>query len=380
MAPCPYCDDGPCHICDGKRLVFAAPAVGIAPPSPPAAISIAPPSPAAPAADHDSVSWYLRRAGQHQRLTAHEEVELSERVQCLLAWGAREDSLHERLGRAPSDDEMADELGLAGGADEYARELRRMRAGRQQLVSANLLLVASIAKKHLYHGLSMQDLIQEGSIGLIKAAEKFDASRGHKFSTYATIWIRGEMGRAVAQTSRTIRVPEKVHQEMHAVRRERRDLGLRLERPPTDEELASHLGVDVQKVRGIEASRLTVSTVSLHAPMWAGRSPGEQAVGLEHVLADNSRARPEDTCDDELMGERLTRLMHSTLSDLERQVLGLKYGLPWRDGPAEEENAVHMPHTAPQIARELHLTHPRVRTILAGALKKLRQRSTWLHG
>ena len=181
-APCRYCEDGACAICNEKRFVVQEAAA-------PAATA----GRAAPMADFgedDSVGWYLRRVGHWPRLEPHEVNALALLVQRLLVWDTATATLAANLGHAPTDDEMAAELNLPGGASEYAAELPRLRAARERLVSANLLLVVSIAKRYQKRGLSLQDLIQEGSIGLIRAAEKFDPGRGLRFSTMATWWIR----------------------------------------------------------------------------------------------------------------------------------------------------------------------------------------------
>ena len=154
----------------------------------------------------DSISWYLRHLAK-QRLLSPEEVNaLSASVQKQLRWANARAELSERLGCAATDTQLAtEELGLQGGAPEYHRELRAMERDKQLLVASNLRLVFAIAKKYRNRGLPLQDLVQEGSLGLIRAAEKYDPSRGLRLSTMATWWIRQAITRAIADHSRTIR-------------------------------------------------------------------------------------------------------------------------------------------------------------------------------
>ena len=366
-APCPYCDDGPCHVCSGKRVISANPTA--------AAVS--------PNIADDSVLWYLQMVGKEQRLEPHEVDELARRVQRLLAWGRTAASLHEEADRAPSDDEVAAELALAGGGHQYARELRRMRADRERLVSANLLLVVSIAKKYQGRGLALQDLIQEGSLGLIRAAEKFDPERGFQLSTMATPWIRQAITRAIAQTSRTIRLPDQVHLDLGSVRSARRDLELRHERLPTDAELASHLNISIAKLRHIDRSGLIADTISSDSPIRRRRGSGGGAMEggtLARVLPDR-KAGPAEQCFTSMMAdsvhEELCRLMETCLTQRELQVLKLRYGLldAAEGGVPSREDAGAEGRTPQQIAEHLRLSPSRVRAVLRTALTKMRSRA-----
>merc|ERR1719498_2132444 len=166
-----------------------------------------------------------------------------------------------RLERTIPDEEFAKHIGLEGGAAQYRCELQRIQDAKQLLVAANLRLVVSIAKKYINQGMNLQDLIQEGSLGLIKAAEKFDPSRGFRLSTYATWWIRQAITRAIADGSRTIRMPVHMHDMVNQLRRHRRELEATLGRPPTDEEVAVKMGIKLEKLRQVDVNS-AVTTVS----------------------------------------------------------------------------------------------------------------------
>ena len=400
--PCRFCEDGPCRVCNNLRIISADSSQGVSVASPAVAASSR-----RVANGDDPVAWYLRNAARQRLLSPEEVAAVSGEVQRLLLWNRRAAALEKRLGRPPADAELADDLGLAGGAAEYTREVARMRLERERLVSANLLLVVAIAKKHLNQGLTMQDLIQEGSFGLIKAAEKFDASRGHRFSTYATWWIRQSMTRAIAEGSRTIRVPERVHQELHRLRRARRDLTLELDRPPTDAELAQQLGMRVEKLRALDASGVRVAVVSMDASVGPAQRPATAFGGNALVgsfLAD-PRSRPDELCDARLLQDALRRetsaLLDARLSAAESTVVRMRFGLaePAGLGAADADGA-HAHGTRPaaahadvdadcgapalmpaQIAEQLQLSPARVRGILQGAMIKLRRhgRSGGLH-
>jgi RNA polymerase primary sigma factor len=244
----------------------------------------------------------------------------------------------------------------------HAQEIdlaKRIEAGDkeavQQFVLANLRLVVSIAKRYVGRGLSLLDLIQEGNIGLMRAVQRYDWRRGHRFSTHATWWIRQAISRAVADKGRAIRLPVYVNTALNRVRRERQRLVQEMGREPSEQELADALGMDVDRLHELEAAPGT--PISLELPVGEDE---EQELG--DVLADEASTSPEEAATARTMKQEVQEVLEDVLTSRERLVLQLRFGLG--NG-----------HTYPleQVGRQLGITRERVRQIEAGALAKLRQ-------
>jgi RNA polymerase primary sigma factor len=259
----------------------------------------------------DSLQLFLRDVGKVDLLTAAQEVELAKRIEA---------------------------------GDHRAK---------QEMVEANLRLVVSIAKRYRHQGLPFLDLIQEGTIGLVRAAEKFDYRKGFKFSTYATWWIRQAVARALADKARTIRMPVHVVEKLNKIVRSERKLRAELGREPYSWEIAKDLDLSADEVDTIRRSAQT--PVSLEKPVG-----DEEESEFGHFLKDDSAPLPDEAADMTLRKEALLKIL-GALSPRERRVLELRYGL----------NGEH-PRTLDEVGRTFNVTRERIRQIENQSLKKLR--------
>ena len=239
---------------------------------------------------------------------------------------------------------------------ELRRALKESRDARNRVVEANLRLVVSVIKKYLNRGLGFLDLVQEGNLGLMKAVEKFEYKRGYKFSTYATWWIRQAATRAIADKSRTIRLPVHMVEEMAKVARGQKRLVQKLGREPTDRELAKECGLPIREIRAVR--KMAQRPISLHAKVG---DDGNACVG--DLIPDVSSVNPCEAADGRFMHERLVEVLE-TLGSREREVLDYRYGLSDGCGRTLEE-----------VGRFFNVTRERVRQIEAKALRKLRHPS-----
>ena len=264
---------------------------------------------------HDSIQMYLREIGQYPLLNAHEEKVLAKRIE---------------------------------DGDDEARNL---------LARANLRLVVSIAKKYVGRSpdLTLLDLIQEGNLGLFKAVDKFDFTKGFKFSTYATWWIRQAITRALADQSRTIRIPVHMVETMAKYKQVSRRLSQDLGRDPMPEEIATEMGVEVEKVYQIE--KISQDTISLELPV----GDDDDRSRLSDFIADDKITSPDQEVSHSILTDQIAEILE-TLSDKERKILEMRHGL--LDGTY---------HTLEEVGKEFGVTRERIRQIEAKALEKIRQ-------
>jgi RNA polymerase primary sigma factor len=263
---------------------------------------------------NDPVRMYLKEIGQIKLLSMEEELALADRI---------------------------------AEGDESAKN---------ELAEANLRLVVSIAKRYVGRGMLFLDLIQEGNIGLMKAVDKFDVTKGYKFSTYATWWIRQAITRAIADQARTIRVPVHMVETINKLARIQRQLTLELNREPTEEELASKMNIPVDKIK--EIYKISQEPVSLETPIGE-----EDDSHLGDFIKDERNVSPEEYATNEMLKDEITEVL-STLTEREEKVIRLRFGL--EDGKSR---------TLEEVGQMFGVTRERIRQIEAKALRKLRHPS-----
>jgi RNA polymerase primary sigma factor len=335
---------------------------------------------------NDPVRMYLKEIGKVPLLTAAQEVDLARRIEAgelateLQAQAELEDRVDPKRLRtlieeiAAIRDHQLEKFGKVEGIgrdrtgrtwkpktredlDDFLRRIERDgQLAKKKLIEANLRLVVSIAKRYVGRGMLFLDLIQEGNLGLIRAVEKFDHSKGFKFSTYATWWIRQAITRAIADQARTIRIPVHMVETINKLVRIQRQLLQDLGREPSPEEIGRQMGIPADKVR--EILKVSQEPVSLHTPI--GEEEDSQ---LGDFIEDSEAVVPVDAASFILLQEQLESVLH-TLSEREKKVIQLRFGLI--DGH---------PRTLEEVGREFGVTRERIRQIESKTLSKLRHPS-----
>ncbi len=290
----------------------------------------------------DPVRMYLKEIGKVNLLTFDEEVELAQTME---AGNAAQEQLAE----------LGDDLDESVRA-ELEKLVKKGESAKQRLAEANLRLVVSIAKRYVGRGMLFLDLIQEGNLGLIKAVEKFDHTKGYKFSTYATWWIRQAITRAIADQARTIRIPVHMVETINKVIRVSRQLLQELGHDPSPEEIAEEMSMPVDKVR--EILKIAQEPVSLETPIGE-----EEDSHLGDFIPDEDASEPSEAASFTLLKEQLVDVL-GTLTPREEKVLKLRFGI--EDGRTR---------TLEEVGKEFNVTRERIRQIEAKALRKLRHPS-----
>ncbi|MDO4796656.1 MAG: RNA polymerase sigma factor RpoD [Coriobacteriales bacterium] len=293
----------------------------------------------------DPVRMYLKEIGKVDLLTAAEEVDLAMKIEA---------------GTEAAERLEAQEAGEVELTRAEMRRLMRIEQvgleAKQALISANLRLVVSIAKRYVGRGMLFLDLIQEGNLGLIRAVEKFDYTKGFKFSTYATWWIRQAITRAIADQARTIRIPVHMVETINKLVRVQRQLLQDLGRDPTPEEIGEEMGMTADRVREIQ--KISQEPVSLETPI--GEEEDSQ---LGDFIEDSTAVAPPEAASDSMLREQLEQVLDG-LADRERKVIKFRFGL--EDGH---------PRTLEEVGREFGVTRERIRQIESKTLVKLRHPS-----
>jgi RNA polymerase primary sigma factor len=288
----------------------------------------------------DLVRIYLREIGKVPLLTAHDEVELAKAIEAgLFAQEMVAGGYQQAVGAGANVDELV--IVAAHGSQ-----------ARQRLIEANLRLVVSIAKRYIGRGMVFLDLIQEGNLGLIRAVEKFDYTKGYKFSTYATWWIRQAITRAIADQARTIRIPVHMVETINKMARIQRQLHQDLGREPSPGEVAHEMGLPVDRVAEIQ--RIAQEPVSLQAPI------GEEDSDLGDFIEDADAVVPMEAAAFIMLQDQLEQVL-DTLSPREQRIIQLRFGLI--DGH---------PRTLEEVGRDFGVTRERIRQIESKTLVKLR--------
>ena len=298
----------------------------------------------------DPVRMYLKEIGKVPLLNPDEEIVLAQAMSAGNEAKAKLDELEERRRNGETPDITPEEEA------QLRKVYKKGESSKQKLAEANLRLVVSIAKRYVGRGMLFLDLIQEGNLGLIKAVEKFDYTKGYKFSTYATWWIRQAITRAIADQARTIRIPVHMVETINKVIRVSRQLLQELGHDPSPNEIAAEMGMPVEKVR--EILKIAQEPVSLETPIGE-----EEDSHLGDFIPDEGASEPSEAASFTLLKEQLMDVL-STLTPREEKVLKLRFGI--EDGRTR---------TLEEVGKEFNVTRERIRQIEAKALRKLRHPS-----
>ena len=301
----------------------------------------------------DTVGAFFKEMARYPLLKPEEEVELAKRVQFLVMIDQLQKKLQQELNRKPTKLELAQALDFT--EKQLENRLYRGRVAKRKMIRSNLRLVVSIAKRYLNRGVPFLDLIQEGALGLNRAAEKFDPDKGYKFSTYAYWWIRQAITRTIANDARTIRLPIHIVEKLNKLKKAQRELKQKLRRNPKEEELAQELEVSPNHLRQL----LQLRRRSLSLNHRVGKGEDTELVDL---LEDNQNKLPEEQMGEAMMRQEIWQVLGDVLTEREKDVISLRYGLTTNE-----------PYTLEQVGLMFNLSRERVRQIQSKAMRKLRR-------
>lgn len=301
----------------------------------------------------DAVGAFFKEMARYPLLKPEEEVELARRVRFLVEIEEIQKQLQSELSRSPSQEELTVAVGLPSRQLEH--RLHQGRVAKGKMIRSNLRLVVSIAKRYLNRGVPFLDLIQEGAMGLNRAAEKFDPDKGYKFSTYAYWWIRQAITRAIANDARTIRLPIHIVEKLNKLKKAQRELKQNLHRNPSEVELAIALDTSPEQLRQLQ--QLRRKSLSLNH-----RIGKEEDTELMDLLEDEDGQSPEQQMNETMMRQELWEVLAQVLTPREKDVISLRYGLTTSE-----------PCTLEQVGYLFNLSRERVRQIQSKAMRKLRR-------